>query len=291
MYAAKILADSITTAGHRITTFEITLPRIVLAEFNTHRVMSRNSASSRAIPVHKRIAAVLESPFIPDAFEANKSGMQAGDALDDDAQVSCRAVWLSAMQSMVEHAQKLAESGVHKQWANRLLEPFAWQTIIVTSTEWDNYWALRVSEMAQPEIHTVSAMMKKMYEASAPRLVTLDDPLPYHLPLVGEEYEDDMAALSINPGLAVRLSTARCARVSYLTHAGVRDPSADEALYERLRGNGHMSPTEHPARPMTLTELNLATNGMCGNFRGWVQHRKEILGEAVFGSQKLMASP
>lgn len=280
MYSARIIADSISPAGHRLTTFEICFPRIVLAEFNTHRVFSRNSASSRAIPVDKRIAAILESPFVPEAFAANKSGMQAGEALRD--QEDARAVWLDAMRDMVGHAKRLADIGVHKQWANRLLEPFAWHTVIVSSTEWENYWALRVSEMAQPEIMTVSTQMKKLYEAAKPTPLSCNDNVPYHLPLWGPDYGDNPAEAIINPYAAVRLSVARCARVSYLTHDGKRDPEADQALYKRLTSNGHMSPTEHVARPMTQVELKLGE--FLGNFRGWVQHRKEIPGEAVFGS-------
>jgi len=286
MYDAKILADSVSKAGHRLTTFQITFPRFVLAEFNTHRVLSRNSASSRAIPVLKRIESILAAPFVPAAFGAAKGGMQAGDDLEESVQSDCRDVWLEAMEDAVKHARRLERSGVHKQWANRLLEPFAWHTVIVTATEWENYWALRVSEMAQPEIFTVSAQMQKLYDAHKPTLVDLQDPLPYHLPLVGTDYGDNYGSLVINPGGAVRLCVARCARVSYLTHDGVRDPKADEGLYEKLRGNGHMSPTEHAARPMTSTELRLATDGFCGNFRGWIQHRKEIPGEAVFGGDE-----
>ena len=281
MYDAKILADSVSEAGHRLTTFQITFPRIVLAEFNTHRVLSRNSASSRAIPVAKRIEAILESPFVPAAFGAAKAGMQAGEALDEQAE--CRQVWLDAMEDMVKHARRLERAGVHKQWANRLLEPFAWHTVIVTATEWENYWALRVSDMAQPEIFTISEKMKKLYEFNKPTLVTLADPLPYHLPLVGSQYGDNMGSLVVAPGTAVRLSVARCARVSYLTHEGIRDPEADKGLYAKLTSNGHMSPTEHAARPMSVAERSIGE--WCGNFRGWVQHRKELPGESVYQGQ------
>lgn len=289
MYDAKILADSVTQAGYRLTTFQITFPRIVLAEFNTHRVFSRNSASSRAIPVEKRIEAILESPFVPAAFGSAKRGMQAGDALASEEQDACREIWLDAMRDAVKHSRRLVQLGVHKQWANRLLEPFAWHTVIVTATEWANYWALRVSKMAQPEIFTVSEKMKELFDASEPERLSSG---AWHIPLVGLSYGDpfpgygDDRDASDPPdndwewGQLVRLSVARCARVSYLTHDGVRDPSADRTLYERLTTNGHMSPTEHAARPMTPVELSL--NEWCGNFRGWVQHRKEIPGEAVF---------
>lgn len=281
-YAAEILADSLSPAGHRLTTFQITFPRFVLAEFNTHRVLSRNSASSRAIPVEKRIKAIEADPFVPEAFAANKSGMQAGEVLDEDAQDRARAAWLSAAGEAVANARNLAAVGVHKQWANRLLEPFAWHTVIVTGTEWKNYFALRVSEHAQPEIRIVSEMMQGVFMDSTPARLDRGE---WHLPLVGEKYgDDDPHAVRASYGLEeyVRLSVARCARVSYLTHDGVRDIEADLKLYERLTTNGHMSPTEHAARPMTPVELALSRGGFCGNFRGWVQHRKEIPGEAVF---------
>ena len=271
-YACDIIADSMSPADHRLTTFQITFPRFILAEFNTHRVLSRNSASSRAIPVNKRIEAILESPFVPAAFGAKQRGMQAGDALAEKDQEACRKVWLGAMQDMVRHARRLVEIGVHKQWANRLLEPFAWHTVIVTATEWENYFALRVSEHAQPEIFTISDMMQKVMGESQPEQLTYGQ---WHLPLAGDKFEDPP-----DTEFRVKLSTARCARVSYLTHEGVRDADKDIGLYERLTNNGHMSPTEHPARPMTEEELSKSQ--WCGNFRGWVQHRKEIPGEAVF---------
>lgn len=277
MYDAQVLADSITTRGHRLITFEITFPRFILAEFNTHRVCSRNSASSRAIPVPKRIESILESPFVPAAFGANQGGMSAGDDLEQEAQIACREVWLDAMQDAVKHAKRLVEIGVHKQWANRLLEPFAWHTVIVTATEWENYFNLRISEHAQPEIVTVSTLMRDLMLKSVPETLQEGE---WHLPLIGAKYGDEIdESWRRNPEF-VKRSVARCARVSYLTHEGFRDPKADMELYIRLTSNGHMSPTEHAARPMTSAERSMGE--FCGNFRGWVQHRKEIPGEAVF---------
>jgi thymidylate synthase ThyX len=276
-YACSILADSGSSAGHRLTTFQITFPRFVLAEFNTHRMLSRNSASSRAIPVEKRIAMIESDPFVPEAFAANKHGMQAGEALDEAEQEKCREIWLNAADNAAFHASCLAEMGVHKQWANRLLEPFAWHTVIVTATEWANFWALRISEHAQPEIRIIASMMRQCFDESVPSHVTQGE---WHLPLVGREYGDGPNAVLSHPDRFVKICVARCARVSYLTHEGVRDPEADLALYDRLVSSGHMSPLEHAARPMTAAELSIGR--WCGNFRGWVQHRKEIPGESVF---------
>lgn len=268
-YRCTVLADSVSEAGVRLTTLQIRMPRIVLAEFNTHRMFSRNSASSRAIPVEKRIAAVRSDPFVPEAFGANKRGMQAGDALDNDAQRAAFDAWMGACGLACDAAERLANIGVHKQWANRLIEPFSWHEVIVTATEWENFYALRISEHAQPEIRRAAEAMKAAMDASEPTLV---GPGGWHLPLVTNEdrvefYPEDCASLS----------AARCARVSYLTHDGKRDPAADLRLAHQLRTNGHMSPFEHPATPMRV-----AAAGFAGNFRGWTQLRKLIPNEEVF---------
>lgn len=268
-YAARVLADSVGPTGSRLTTLEVTLPRIVLAEFNTHRQFSRNSASSRAIPVEKRIRAVLDHPFVPDSFRANKKGMQAGDVLDRVEQEHARLAWLNARDAAVRQAETLAEIGVHKQWANRLLEPFCWHTIIVSATEWANYFALRLHKDAQPEIRLATECMRDAMRASDPTELVVGQ---WHLPLVDGHLDEGLSIREM-----VACSVARCARVSYLTHDGKRDVVADLALHNRLLTSGHMSPFEHPAR----AELH-PIERFSGNFRGWTQYRKLIRGEDVF---------
>lgn len=266
-YQAKVICDSVAD-GVRLTTLEVTLPRIVLAELNTHRMLSRNSASSRAIPVEKRIQAVLDDPFVPEAFGANKRGMQAGDALDASMQAMSKGAWMCAMRNAVQGAKTLAEAGVHKQWANRLLEPFSWHTIVVTATEWENFFNLRISPEAQPEIRRAAELMRDVMDASTPSVLGDYD---WHLPYVTE------ADLEYDPVSLGRISSARCARVSYLTHEGVRNPQADLDLASRLRDNGHMSPFEHAAY------VAPDANRYIGNFRApWHQYRKMIDGESVF---------
>jgi thymidylate synthase ThyX len=281
MYAAKVLADSIAH-GVRLKTLEITFPRIVLAEFNTHRVFSRNSASSRAIPVEKRIAAVRANPFIPAAFASNKKGMQAGENLSDVENSDARLDWEEACEAAIASAESLARLGVHKHWANRLIEPFSWHTVIVTATEWDNFFALRCNEMAAPEIHTVADLMKTVMDASTPHDVANGG---WHLPFIKLEDWSEFAAGDENFNKDMlhlaKLSAARCARVSYLTHDGKRDVAADLALYDRLASSGHMSPFEHPA--MVSLKKN-DHRAFIGNFRApWKQLRKMLPGEAVFG--------
>jgi thymidylate synthase ThyX len=272
-FSAKVLADSVSPAGHRLTTLEVTMPRIVLAEFNTHRMFSRSSASSRAIPVEKRIASLWEDPFIPEAFGKNQKGMQASENLGEAANDKARAIWIEALESAKLFAGRLAEVGVHKQLANRLIEPFCWHTVICSSTEFSNYWGLRISPLAQPEIQTPSAMMRVAMDASSPKLMGYGE---WHLPLVPDYAE--LREGHFTTSQIAQISAARCARVSYLTHEGKRDPGADIVLYERLVSSGHMSPLEHVATPCTQR----MEHDFVGNFCGWFQLRKTIPNEQDF---------
>lgn len=220
-FAAKVLADSVSPAGVRLTTLEVVIPRIVLAEYNTHRVFSRSSASSRAIPVEKRIASVRDNPFIPSSFGRNQRGMQAGEALTGQEAHDAEYAWLSAARAACHWAGELAKAGVHKQYANRLLEPFLWHTVICTSTEWSNFWGLRISPLAQPEIAEPARLMKLAMDESTPAPVDVGQ---WHLPLM-PDLEELRKTFTVER--LCQISAARCARVSYLTHDGKRDPTAD----------------------------------------------------------------
>lgn len=266
-YEVKILRDSVSPEGARLTTMEVTLPRIVLAEFNTHRMLSRNSASSRAIPVEKQIERVRADPFIPISWGKNGKGMQACEELGETSQEICRIIWLGARDQAVKAATRLLDRGVHKQITNRLLEPFMWHTIIVSATEWENFFALRCHPDAQPEIREAAVRMREARDASSPEKL-LDH--EWHLPLIRED--EDLASYDLDK--RCKISIGRCARVSYLTHDGKRDPDADIALCDRLRESGHMSPLEHVATPEP---------GRWGNFVGWKQYRQLVPGESVFG--------
>jgi thymidylate synthase ThyX len=299
-FEAKVLADSISPSGHRLTTLEATFPRFILAEFNTHRVFSRNSASSRAIPVAKQLRRLLDDPYVPIEFGSNQPGMQAGPPLSGAARDAAEAEWLQARDDAVRHVLGLMTSpeivarhddlracldqaeeslknppsewlNVHKQVANRLLEPFMWHTVIVSSTTWENFWNLRCHPDAQPEIRLIAMKMREAVTASEPARLGLNE---WHLPLISDPDRKEAASHDE----LVKVSVGRCARVSYLTHAGTRDLSADVTLYERLLESGHMSPMEHVARPMTPAELDAGE--WSGNFQGWLAHRKQIAGEA-----------
>lgn len=300
MYAAKIIADSINPVGCRLTTFELTYPRFVHAELLTHRMFSRNSASSRAIPTPKLIERIQRDPVLPKWWGKNQSGMQARQELDGPALDAAQDIWLRARDMALEYAAALRKVGLHKQIANRIIEPWMFITVIVTATEWDNWYHLRDSEFAQPEIAWVAREMRRLHEEHEPEAM---EPGQWHLPYVeppwGDEdhplyvSDDEFLEASSDPvwmetvcpvwettgGGGIRLpapsiwyflraiSAARCARVSYLTHDGIRDLDEDLALHNRLAGSGHWSPFEHPAECLPDDERH-------GNFYGWVQYRK-----------------
>jgi thymidylate synthase ThyX len=348
-FACSIVADSISIIGrHRLTTMIITLPRIVLAELNTHRLFSRNSASSRAIPVRKQLKAIVQDTFQPDQFGTATSGMNAGPALEGNLYIQAKSLWDDAAASAVWYALCLttSESYIEREWAawserdsedaddfdefvldvaqriedkshpihdeaellwttkgltNRLLEPFMWHTVIITATEWENFLNLRTDINAQGEIRTAAEMMKQALDSSTPEELGEGE---WHLPFIQPE-EKEWAKQ--NPEIARKAVTARCARVSYLTHdKKVIDLEADVRLADGLAKNGHMSPFEHAATPFTKEEWN-ARNAMArvarewghnlpdyvteelvhmtefsANFRGWGQYRREQKNQRIF---------
>jgi thymidylate synthase ThyX len=149
---------------------------------------------------------------------------------------------------------------VHKQELNRLLEPFLWHTVIVTATEWSNFFELRCAPNAQPEIRAAALEMRAAIDGRRPQGVALGE---WHTPLL----QDDERGLDLETRR--RISAARCARVSYLTHEGKREIEKDLELFERLKSDRHLSPFEHVATPAADTAFH-------ANFRGWIQMRAEL---------------
>lgn len=259
-YSARVLLDSVSPAGVRLTTLEVTFPRFVLSEFNTHRMFSRNSASSRAVPTSKLLERVESDPVLPLEWGRNKAGMSASDTLSPQEEEEAKSIWLRARDAAVVYARALLQLKVHKQELNRVLEPFLWHTVIVTASEWDNFFALRCSMSAQPEIRAAAVAMREAMEASRPGEVAYGQ---WHLPLV----QGDERTLDVE--LQKKISAARCARVSYLTHDGNRAIEKDVELHDRLKSDRHLSPFEHVATPAPDAEFH-------ANFRGWLQMRREI---------------
>lgn len=304
---AVVLADSISPQGIRLTTMEVTMHRFVLAEFNTHRVFSRNSASSRAIPGRLQRERVLTVPAEPLAWPSKQSGMQGGEEVMSSDAIRAGMYWRKAAMQAATVASQLDDLGIHKSVTNRLLEPFLMQTVIVSSTEWDGFFAQRDSELAQPEIAVPARLMREAYEESTPKNFELEQRynLPmWHLPLIDDQTHAELiervaadTGIIIGTGnspeyyeLATKVSAARCARVSYLTHDGTRDIDKDLELYERLvtADPPHWSPLEHVATPcptvedktvnrftqqrVTSTRVHVGSQHK-GNFTGWDQLR------------------
>lgn len=269
---ARVLADSIAPCGKRLTTMEWKYPRSIHSEILTHRMLSKNSASSRAIPTEKLIQMVLDDPFVPEYIGANKGGMQAGEELSDDDKALARSVWDTAMRNAVISARALLEMGVHKQVVNRIIEPWMWITIIVSATEWDNVWGLRCHPMAEPHFQKLAYMARDAMEASIPRVLQADE---WHLPLIDWDDEIDK---TLSPEDMIKVSVGRCARVSYLTHDGKRDPAKDIELHDRLvvQTPLHASPAEHVAQALATPERH-------GNFIGWKMYRKFLPNENIGG--------
>jgi thymidylate synthase ThyX len=265
-FSARVLLDSGSPSGARLTTFEVRYPRFIHSEMMTHRMFSRNAASSRAIPIKKMIAAVREDPALPIHWGRNQTGMSAREEIPAEIAGPAKAEWHAALADALRHAERLSEKDIdlHKQLVNRLLEPFAWITVIITATDWANFFTQRAHEDAQPEIRHIAEMMLAAYRASTPQLVGAGH---WHTPLI----QDD--ELSLSEDERCKISVARCARVSYLTHDGKRDHAKDLELYDRLLdggANGHWSPFEHVATPAADAAER------SGNFVGWEQFRKRF---------------
>lgn len=243
--SATVIADSISEDGNRVTTMEIVFHRFCLAEFNTHCIFARNSASSRAIPVKKQLQRVREELAWPVSWPKEQKGMQGGEELTGADLTAARSEWQRASETAANSVELLQTIGLHKSVTNRLLEPFMWHTAIVTASSYENFFGLRVSPQAQPEIFVVASLMQEQYRKSVPKALK---PGEWHLPYI---LDDEKSALSTIPDSLRQISAARCARVSYLTQAGVRDPSEDIKMFERLTSEDppHASPLEHPCTP------------------------------------------
>lgn len=359
-FKAEIIADSTNKTGQRLTTFIVTFPRIVLAEFNTHRQFSRNSASSRAIPFKKMMKMVMENPFTPLSWQKDHSGMQGTEYLNPDEIYEFKDIkhhlinnfkikeeeevdkellevlanvlvsftgkhtliewWLILRDKVVECATFLFCLGVTKQLCNRLLEAFMWHTVIVTSSEWQNFFGLRAHKDAEIHIQKLAYMMLDEYNKSEPRYLKENE---WHIPFGDNmnweeiDYMTNWENNGENNGenrieatqkLAVRIAAARCARVSYTVVGEEGKPDnyeADLKLCDRLASSGHWSALEHCARAMndieynnSLSNLNIEfpelgqlQKGWCGNFRGFVQYRKTFENECRKDSRvKLISS-
>ena len=289
-FRAEIIKDSLFPNGVRVTSACLTFPRSILAEFNTHRMFSRNAASSRAIPVAKMIAMIEEDPFIPE-FKKNAKGMQGVEPLDQTEKRQAKVYWAGAARSMVSASNVLSDKNglnIHKQYTNRLLEPWMWATVIVTATDWSNMFAQRVHPAAEPSFQRVASMFYEAFQASEPQQRWYEEDkapgcsLNWHLPffdysdedrhqLEGLTYEKVYEYLVKILGADVvypmqrfvericqDIAVGRLAKISYNNlETGKIDVLNDIRLAVQLSNSypGHWSPFEHVCREAQPNEM------------------------------------
>ncbi len=301
-YQAEVMADSIVsyqkdsvTHQHRLTSIRVVFPRIVLAELNTHRLFSRNSASSRAIPVKKMLESVKSNPFIPNRFPRTHKGMQAPQnewvTKESSEYPYWREIWLKARDKAVETVSEMNEIGISKQLVNRILEPFLMHQVIISSTEWENFLALRAHFDAQNEMQILAYLVLDALNESEPTVLM---PGQWHTPFgdcldlnrlndLRHKLEQSASPVIATVEVLSRMiCVARCARVSYDNMNGTDDYEKDIRLFLQLKDSGHFSPFEHVARAMTEAEYfsyaqaapSLVEYGWCANFRGFIQFRR-----------------
>lgn len=297
--SAKVVKDSISPQGIRITTLELEYPRIVHQELLTHRVFSRNSASSRAIPVSKVIELVESNPAMPVHWGKNQAGMQAKEELDELNKESVRQLWLEAAKQAVSIAKVMADIGAHKQVVNRILEPFQHMKVVVTSTEWANWDWLRDHPDADPTIHALAKKMKRVKNESNPEELFYGE---WHLPYVHSERSKIYAERNYfdEHGEPITLEQARmisascCAQTSYRKQDGSLEKAED--IFKKLVESEpcHASPVEHQATPIEYSDIamEIFQEGVThrdknwdlwsANFRGWVQFRQLIPNNAKY---------
>lgn len=277
---AKVILDSISPDGIRLTTMQVRFWRPMLPELNTHRAISKNAGSSRARPSKAIIEQVAKDPWGPIHWGKNQSGMQALDEMDEIDLDLARAFWIGAAKGTASSAKLMSMRGAHKQIVNRLLEPFTYVDVLLTATDWANFFALRLHEDAQPEMQDLARAIKGAMDASEP---TLLQPGEWHLPYVTDE-EKSMLPLDVQK----KLSVSRCAKISYTAFDGTVEPIEKELdRYSRLIESQpmHASPCEHQATPDRWPEYGESWEypHQHGNLRGWRQLRKLLPNEYVCG--------
>lgn len=296
MIAAKVILDSVSRQEHRPTSFELVYPKFIHGEFMTHRVFSRNASSSRAIPTEKLLEEVRTDALRagPVFWGKNQKGMQAVEEFVGGDLDLVQYLWRKAALRAVDAAEAMMKAGAHKQIVNRILEPYCHINVVCTATEFDNFFGLRLHKDAQPEAQALARAMWEARKASTPRRL---GPHEWHLPYIDEEAHMAILAYSGvgNGGIAldtaIRVSVARCARVSYKSFetGRVSQIKEDMDLFQRLVGSQpiHASPAEHQAKPDTQYVPPEGTYKGApshvwhnphehGNLVGWRQFRKMI---------------
>lgn len=294
MHHAKVtvIADSISPGGIRISSLQLQYWRPIHSELMTHRKLSKSAGSSRARPSQAIIDQVCSDPWGPLHWGKNQAGMQAEEELTDTE--GAKAIWRLSAAAAGERAQQLMKYGAHKQIVNRLLEPFTYIDVLITGTEFNNWFTLRDHPDAQPEIQDLARRMRVAMDESTPRVL---EPGEWHLPYIQDADWDLVAKYLEECGhpfcdrpaqlhVLKRVSAARCARISYKAFDGSTSIAKDLELFEKLLGSQplHASPAEHQATPDWIhLDQTWGNPNEHGNFTGWRQFRKQLPGEFVPG--------
>jgi len=267
MFDSNIIADSINQNGTRLTTYVLEYPRFIHSELLTHRVISRNSSSNRAMPTSKVIEHVRHNPAMPCKWGLNQKGMQAYEVASEEIAAQAAGEWHKAKETACYFAESLRKMGLHKQIVNRLLEPFQTIRTIATASNWESFFELRAHPDAQPEIQELAYLMLDEYRENEPFLL-LDN--EWHLPFNGD-YPKDMPD---NLDGKLNVCVARCARVSYMNFEGKNEYKRDKQLAEKLQKSTpiHASPFEHCAMAVSPKDSKDSRNFG----PGWMQLRALI---------------
>lgn len=289
---AKIIADSISEMSNdRITTFELEYPRFIHSEFMTHRALSKNAASSRAIPVEKAIDLILENTAYPVFWGKNQPGMKANEECSEligwSEKLTREEAWRLARDCSIAISRAYSKAGYHKQIVNRISETYSYIKVICTGTQYANFFALRTHPNAQPEFQKLASLMRSEMKASVPRSLKKGE---WHVPYFSDGYWNEGSEGTLEDALAI--SASCCAQVSYRKN----DESLEKAkaISEKLLSDRpiHASPFEHQATPIPyffdeigeashlwevgITHQDRYNSAWSGNFKGWIQHRQLI---------------
>lgn len=260
--SAEVLAYSENPQGAQVLTVLATYPRFIHSEVMTHRVFERNGASSRAIPVLKTLKEVWLNPACPVRWGAANKGMTDKGPLPDWRAKLCRRLWLTARLPIIAFVWIMMKLGLAKQVSNRLLEPWTWMTLVITATEWENFYRLRISEYAQPEIKELALRILEAHAAATPKKLAEGD---WHIP-----FDETGRPLLLEERL--KIATARIARTSYLNFYGKNDIDADIKMTDKLYTDRHFSPFGHCCRAENDKDFH-------AHLRGFSPHRKVLGGD------------
>lgn len=281
--------------GDKILTFVIKMPKFLVAQFNTHSMVRRNSASTRAIPTATQTKRIDSDMFIPPVWTLNKKGMAGTEILSPELSMYLNSELTRYYTDVHEpfYTSLSEKYKIHKQHLGRYSEPFMWTEVCATANEewFQDVVRQRDNEHAQPEFQIIGHHLGIILSSGVKYdLLSKDE---WHTPfLTAEETQilrqspkengtGDFTSWEGTKSYWCAISAARSARVSYLNQYGTRDLKADVELYTRLLTDGHLSPLEHVVRPIDMLENDIyfkSGEGLfCGPYKGFRSLRSIVL--------------